>query len=91
MRGMAMLAPRDSDVAIIHTNGISMTKAPILSRPTSRICCACSDWRRVAKKRLARTGLATAGKLIIDGNAAAALGSMFAGVTVVTWYPITPS
>ena len=31
------------------------------------------------------------GKLIVDGNAAAALGSMFAGVTVVTWYPITPS
>jgi 2-oxoglutarate ferredoxin oxidoreductase subunit alpha len=34
---------------------------------------------------------ATAGKIIIDGNSAAALGSMFAGVTVVTWYPITPS
>src|SRR5579862_362267 len=33
----------------------------------------------------------TAGKIIIDGNAACALGSMFAGVTVVTWYPITPS
>ncbi len=33
----------------------------------------------------------TAGMIIIDGNAAAALGSMFAGVTVVTWYPITPS
>ena len=32
-----------------------------------------------------------AGKIIIDGNAAAALGCMFAGVTVVTWYPITPS
>jgi 2-oxoglutarate ferredoxin oxidoreductase subunit alpha len=31
------------------------------------------------------------GKIIIDGNAAAALGSMFAGATVVTWYPITPS
>jgi len=31
------------------------------------------------------------GKIIIDGNAAAAIGSMFAGVTVVTWYPITPS
>jgi 2-oxoglutarate/2-oxoacid ferredoxin oxidoreductase subunit alpha len=31
------------------------------------------------------------GKLIVDGNAAAALGCMFAGVTVVTWYPITPS
>jgi 2-oxoglutarate ferredoxin oxidoreductase subunit alpha len=34
---------------------------------------------------------ATRGKIIIDGNAAAALGAMFAGVTVVTWYPITPS
>ena len=34
---------------------------------------------------------ATAGKILIDGNTAAALGAMFAGVTVVTWYPITPS
>ncbi len=34
---------------------------------------------------------ATTGKIIIDGNAAAALGCVFAGVTVVTWYPITPS
>ena len=33
----------------------------------------------------------TAGKILVDGNAAAALGCMFAGVTVVTWYPITPS
>jgi 2-oxoglutarate ferredoxin oxidoreductase subunit alpha len=33
----------------------------------------------------------TSGMIIIDGNAAAALGCMFAGVTVVTWYPITPS
>ena len=31
------------------------------------------------------------GKIIIDGNSASAIGSMFAGVTVVTWYPITPS
>ena len=29
--------------------------------------------------------------ILIDGNAAAAIGSMMAGVTVVTWYPITPS
>jgi 2-oxoglutarate ferredoxin oxidoreductase subunit alpha len=34
---------------------------------------------------------ANQGKIIIDGNAACALGAMFAGVTVVTWYPITPS
>jgi 2-oxoglutarate ferredoxin oxidoreductase subunit alpha len=34
---------------------------------------------------------ATEGRIIIDGNAAAAIGAMFGGVTVVTWYPITPS
>ncbi len=33
----------------------------------------------------------TRGKIIVDGNAAAALGAMFGGCTVVTWYPITPS
>ncbi len=33
----------------------------------------------------------TRGKILIEGNAAAALGCMMAGVTVVTWYPITPS
>lgn len=31
------------------------------------------------------------GKIIIDGNSAAAMGALFAGVTVVIWYPITPS
>jgi len=34
---------------------------------------------------------ATTGKIIIDGNAACGLGAVFAGVTVVAWYPITPS
>ena len=29
--------------------------------------------------------------ILIEGNAAAALGCMMAGVTVVAWYPITPS
>jgi 2-oxoglutarate ferredoxin oxidoreductase subunit alpha len=33
----------------------------------------------------------TQGKIIIDGNSAAALGAVFGGCTVVTWYPITPS
>ena len=44
-----------------------------------------SDPYRVARMN------ATAGKIIVDGNSACALGAMFAGVTVVTWYPITPS
>ncbi|HEY8057043.1 MAG TPA: 2-oxoacid:acceptor oxidoreductase subunit alpha [Terriglobales bacterium] len=34
---------------------------------------------------------ATQGKIVIEGNAACALGCLFAGVTVVAWYPITPS
>jgi 2-oxoglutarate ferredoxin oxidoreductase subunit alpha len=34
---------------------------------------------------------ATRGKIIVDGNAAAAHGALFGGVTVLAWYPITPS
>jgi 2-oxoglutarate ferredoxin oxidoreductase subunit alpha len=33
----------------------------------------------------------TDGQILIEGNQAAAMGCMFAGVTVVAWYPITPS
>jgi len=34
---------------------------------------------------------ATAGKILIDGNMAAAIGALMAGCSVVAWYPITPS
>jgi len=34
---------------------------------------------------------ATRGKILVEGNVAAALGSLFAGATVCCWYPITPS
>ena len=33
----------------------------------------------------------TAGKIIIDGNTAAGIGAVASGVSVVAWYPITPS
>ena len=33
----------------------------------------------------------TEGLILIEGNAAAAIGCMMAGVTFVAWYPITPS
>lgn len=33
----------------------------------------------------------TAGYIMADGNTAAALGSIFGGVQLVTWYPITPA
>jgi 2-oxoglutarate ferredoxin oxidoreductase subunit alpha len=38
-------------------------------------------------KRMARAGE----KILIEGNKAAALGSLFGGASVLTWYPITPS
>lgn len=39
----------------------------------------------------ARKANATAGKIMITGNEAAALGALYAGATVASWYPITPS
>jgi len=33
----------------------------------------------------------TEGMLLMDGNSAGALGSVFGGVTLAAWYPITPS
>ncbi len=33
----------------------------------------------------------TEGMLLLDGNSAGALGSVFGGVTLAAWYPITPS
>jgi 2-oxoglutarate/2-oxoacid ferredoxin oxidoreductase subunit alpha len=46
-------------------------------------------------QKFARCGVArmnkTQGKILIDGNSAAAIGCMMAGVTVLAWYPITPS
>jgi len=34
---------------------------------------------------------ATAGYMLVDGNAAGGLGSVYGGMTVTAWYPITPS
>ncbi len=53
------------------------------------------DWaaRNLEKRdpfRLERMD-ANNGKIIVEGNAAAALGAVFGGVSVITWYPITPS
>jgi 2-oxoglutarate ferredoxin oxidoreductase subunit alpha len=33
----------------------------------------------------------SSGRILMDGNAAAALGAVYAGATVGAWYPITPS
>lgn len=39
----------------------------------------------------ARPAETTAGKIMISGNDAAALGCIYAGATIAAWYPITPS
>ena len=53
------------------------------------------DWAAAEAPRQQRLRVVrdtkTAGQIIIDGNTACALGALFAGVTVVAWYPITPS
>jgi 2-oxoglutarate/2-oxoacid ferredoxin oxidoreductase subunit alpha len=53
------------------------------------------DWAKQNLKktdpyRLERMN-ATAGKIIIEGNAATAIGCVMAGANVLAWYPITPS
>ncbi len=51
---------------------------------------AAANLKKTDPFRVERRNL-TAGRILIDGNSAGALGSMFGGVTVVSWYPITPS
>ncbi|HEU5440359.1 MAG TPA: 2-oxoacid:acceptor oxidoreductase subunit alpha [Ktedonobacterales bacterium] len=41
--------------------------------------------------RVERVPGGNAGKLMINGNSAGALGAVFGGFTVASWYPITPS
>jgi 2-oxoglutarate/2-oxoacid ferredoxin oxidoreductase subunit alpha len=53
------------------------------------------DWAAAEAPRQERLRIQrsdrTAGQILLDGNTACALGALFAGVTVVAWYPITPS
>lgn len=49
-----------------------------------------AHFERLSQYRIA-PGTGTEGKIIIEGNEAAALGMLFGGVGFVAWYPITPS
>lgn len=51
---------------------------------------AAENWGRTHPYRVERMD-ATRGRILIEGNTAAALGAIFGGVTVAAWYPITPS
>ncbi len=60
-------------------------KAVLAGRAYAREHFADATGYRVERRDL------TDGKILIDGNSATALGALMAGVTVITWYPITPS
>jgi Pyruvate:ferredoxin oxidoreductase and related 2-oxoacid:ferredoxin oxidoreductases, gamma subunit len=95
------------DGAVAHLLGIDleeMRKALFKQFGPRKVKAAELNWGAVlagadyAEKNLPKTDPyriermdRTQGKIIIDGNTATALGAIFAGVTVVTWYPITPS
>jgi 2-oxoglutarate ferredoxin oxidoreductase subunit alpha len=55
--------------------GVAWAKEHVRQKPRFRV-------RRMDK---------TQGKILVDGNYASALGAVMAGVTVASWYPITPS
>lgn len=49
-----------------------------------------NQWPEKLPLKVERRNL-TQGKILIEGNAAAALGAVFGGCHFVSWYPITPS
>jgi len=76
----------------INTQFEGKAKAIELNQTTVKLA---REWTRENVKKhdpfLVEPMNKTQGKIIIDGNAACAIGALFAGVSVVTWYPITPS
>ncbi|MGH9397389.1 MAG: 2-oxoacid:acceptor oxidoreductase subunit alpha [Terriglobia bacterium] len=91
---------------VAHLLGIEMEEVEKALRKQfkKKVKAADLNWKAVqagyefAEQNLAKTDRfylqrmdGTRGKIMIEGNAAAALGCLFAGVTVVGWYPITPS
>src|SRR5215472_8001935 len=94
------------DGILVHLLGIDLeeVRKALFKQFKKKVKAAELNWRAVqagvdfARQNLSKTDPyrvermnANGNKIIIDGNAAAALGAIFAGVTVVTWYPITPS
>ncbi|MBI3698130.1 MAG: 2-oxoacid:acceptor oxidoreductase subunit alpha, partial [Acidobacteria bacterium] len=94
------------DGILVHLLGIDVeeVRKALFKQFKKKVKAAELNWKAVlaglefARQNLTKTDPfqvermnANGNKIIIEGNAAAALGAMFAGVTVVTWYPITPS
>ena len=60
-----------------------------------RMVDAAADWARnslvKADPFVVRRDDKTSGKILVDGNTAAALGAIYGGVSFEAWYPITPA
>lgn len=78
--------------AAIDKQFAGKAKAADLNKDAARVA---YDWARENLQKQEKFALrpsdAAKGKVIMEGNQASALGMMFGGVTVVAWYPITPS
>lgn len=66
-----------------------------LVEPNFKVVTLAADWVRENLEKVdpyqLRPMNETNGLIMIDGNTAAALGAIYGGVTVASWYPITPS
>jgi 2-oxoglutarate/2-oxoacid ferredoxin oxidoreductase subunit alpha len=82
----------DEVCAAIDKQFAGKAKAAELNKDAARIA---YDWAKENLQKQTRFALRPSdrakGKIIIEGNDAAAIGMLFGGVTVVAWYPITPS
>ena len=92
----ACAALLDLDLEVIHTLVEEMFAAKTKLIPSNMEAVALGyDYARAHFScpldfRVEAAG-ATDGKVMIDGNTAAALGCVYAGATFGAWYPITPS
>ena len=68
---------------------------PKLIEPNVKALDLGHDWTETYIKERPKVGVRmsdkTKGKIMMQGNEAAGLGALFAGATVASWYPITPS
>ncbi len=86
----------DIDIAVIEQLiGEQFKSKPKLIEPNLKALAIGRDYVSEHLEYPLRTRLRRAekntGKILISGNDAAALGAIYAGATIASWYPITPS
>ncbi len=92
----AVAALLDMDPAILEEGmGRQFAKKPALAEANLKALTLGHAYAREHHSQACllrvRGGRRTDGAIMMDGNSATALGALYAGATVVGWYPITPS